>query len=126
MADQPENPEIDDPHAFDPAETVVEDHIERVRVRRAPKYSVFLVVGAALGLITAMILTFAFGDDATQSLNTGFTYSSGQVFGFLALIFIPVGLAVFGILALIFDRASRRNTREVTVDRETVQRLPEA
>src|SRR5687767_9117494 len=38
----------------------IEDHVERMRMRRAPKFSVFLLVGAALGVILAMILTFAF------------------------------------------------------------------
>lgn len=96
-------------------------HIERVRVRRAPKFSVFLLVGAGLGLLTAMILTFAFDGSTGESPNTGLVYTSGQVFGFLALICVAVGVAVFGVLALILDRASRRSAREVTVDRETVQ-----
>jgi hypothetical protein len=126
MADQPLDP--DTPHArpsapAEPAETVVEDHIERVRVRRAPKFSVFLIVGAALGMLTALILTFAFNGTANQSPNTGLVYTQGQVFGFLALICVAVGVAVFGILALVLDRTSRRRTREVTVDRETVQRF---
>lgn len=94
---------------------------ERVRVRRAPKFSVFLVVGAALGLLTAAILTFVYDGTAHQSPNTGMVYTSGQVFGFLALICVTIGIAVFAVLALLFDRASRRRTREVTIDRETVQ-----
>ena len=61
----------------------IEDHIETVRVRRAPKYSVFLVVGAALGLLVAMILTFAFNGTGGISPNTGLVYSQSQVFGFL-------------------------------------------
>ena len=46
------------------------------------------------------------------------------MFGFLAFIFIPVGLALGGTAAIIFDRRSRRHLREATVDRETVQTLP--
>jgi hypothetical protein len=94
---------------------------ERVTVRRAPKFSVFLIVGAALGLLVALILTFVFNGTANQSPNTGLVYSQGQVFGFLALICATVGIAVFGVLALILDRASRRSARQVMVDRETVQ-----
>ncbi|WP_345801129.1 potassium transporter Trk [Microbacterium sp. AZCO] len=94
---------------------------ERVRVRRAPKFSVFLVVGAGLGLLTALILTFSFNGTSGQSANTGLIYSSGQVFGFLALICVTIGVAVFAVLALILDRTVGRRTREVTVDRETVQ-----
>lgn len=99
----------------------VEDHIETVRVRRAPKISVFMIVGAALGVIVAMILTFAFDGSAEKSPNTGLVYSQGQVFGFLLLVCIPVGLALAAIVALIFDRRSRRHTRQVTVDHESVQ-----
>ncbi|QIG41118.1 potassium transporter Trk [Microbacterium sp. 4R-513] len=94
---------------------------ETVRVRRAPKFSVFLLLGAGLGLLTALILTYAFNGTLTQSQNTGLVYSPGQVFGFLALICVTVGVAVFAIIALILDRVSRKRTREVTVDRETVQ-----
>lgn len=125
MADQPDTPPNLDPEASDPSETVVEDHLERVRVRRAPKLSVFMILGGAVGLFTALILTFLYDGTANQSPNTGMVYSQGQVFGFLALIFVAIGLAVFGGIALIIDRASRRHAHEVTVDRETVHRFPE-
>jgi hypothetical protein len=96
-------------------------HIERVRVRRAPKFSVFLIVGAILGILVALILTFAFDGTVNQSPNTGLVYTTGQVFGFLALICVTAGVVVFGVLALILDRTSGRRAREVTVDRRTVQ-----
>ncbi|WP_127473709.1 potassium transporter Trk [Microbacterium sulfonylureivorans] len=99
----------------------VDDHIETVRVRRAPKISVFMIVGAALGVVVAMILTFAFDGSADKSPNTGLVYSQGQVFGFLLLVCIPAGLALAAVVALAFDRRSRRHTREVTVDHESVQ-----
>jgi len=94
---------------------------ETVRVRRAPKFSVFIIAGAGLGLLVAAILTFAFNGSAGQSQNTGLIYSPGQVFGFLALICVTIGVAVFAVLALVLDRASRSRTREVRVDRESVQ-----
>ena len=99
----------------------VDDHIETVRVRRAPKISVFLLAGGALGVLAAMILTFAFDGSAEKSPNTGLVYSQGQVFGFLLLVCIPVGLALAGLVALWFDRRSSKHTREVTVDHESVQ-----
>ncbi|MFC8681905.1 potassium transporter Trk [Microbacterium ureisolvens] len=102
-----------------------QDHIETVRVRRAPKISVFLILGAALGVLVAMILTFAFNGTAEVSPNTGVVYSQGQVFGFLTLICAPIGLALGGIVALVLDRRSRRHTREVAVDHESVQVDPE-
>ncbi len=41
--------------------TGVSQTIETVRLRRTPKYPVFLVLGAVLGVLTAVILTFAVG-----------------------------------------------------------------
>ncbi|GAA1954627.1 potassium transporter Trk [Microbacterium deminutum] len=98
----------------------IDDHVERVRVRRAPKFSVFLLAGVALGLLVALILTFAFSGTAAVSPNTGLLYSQGQVFGFLALACITAGLALGGVVALIFDRRSSRHTREVIVDHLSV------
>ena len=99
----------------------IEDHVERMRMRRAPKFSVFLAAGAVLGLIAAMILTFTFDGTADVSPNTGLVYSQGQVFGFMLLVCIPVGLAVAGIVALIFDRRSARRTKDVIVDHLSVR-----
>lgn len=96
------------------------DRIETVQVRRAPKMSVFLLLGAALGIIVAMILTFTFNGTADPSPNTGFEYSQGQVFGFLALIFIPLGIAAAGLVAVILDRRSSKKAREVRVDHDHV------
>ena len=101
------------------------DRIETVRVRRAPKISVFLILGAALGVLVAMILTFAFKGTAEVSPNTGVEYTQGQVFGFLVLICAPIGIALGGIVALIFDRRSRRHTHEIAVDHESVHVDPE-
>jgi Na+/pantothenate symporter len=101
--------------------SVVEEHIETVRVRRSPKYSVFLGGGAALGVVVAMILTFTFSGTGSTSPNTGLVYSSGQVFGFLLLICITVGVVVGGVVALLLDRALAKRTRDVIVDRESVR-----
>ena len=130
MADQAQTPDERDAAAsadaavesgaVDKPATIV-DHIETVRVRRAPKYSVFLAVGAALGLLVAMILTFVFNGTGGISSNTGLVYSQSQVFGFLALIFITVGIVAGGVTALILDRVLARRTREITVDRESVR-----
>ena len=98
MAEQAQIPDEPDAaasalsHDIAEQQSVVEDHIETVRVRRAPKYSVFLAVGAVLGILVAMILTFAYNGTGGISPNTGLVYSQTQVFGFLALICITVGV----------------------------------
>lgn len=119
-SDQPDAAASGD--AVDPAErpAYIRERVETLRVRRSPKYSVFLMAGAALGIVVAMILTLVFGDDEAASRATGFEYSTTQVFGFLALICISVGLAVGGLVALGLDRALARRTREVTVGHETI------
>jgi ABC-type Fe3+-siderophore transport system permease subunit len=109
MAEEPQNPEL--------PRTVVDDRIETLRVRRAPKFGVFLLLGAALGVFVAMILTFSFNGTADPSAS-GVMYGQMQVFGFLALVGVAVGLLVGGAVALIFDRALARRTRSVSVDHE--------
>lgn len=127
MADEANTPQTPDaaasasaePAPASPAE-LIEDRLETVTVRRAPKIAVFLVLGAALGVVVAMILTFAFHGTDEASPNTGLVYSIGQVFGFLVLICVTVGIVVGAIVALVFDRTLGRRTRRAVVDRETV------
>lgn len=101
----------------DAASAPVADDVVTATLRRSPKYTVFLLVGAAVGVLIALILTFAFNGTA-QPNDAGIQYSQGQVFGFLTLLCVPVGVAIFGVVALLLDRASRRRTRELTVSRE--------
>lgn len=113
--------ESEDPRGATVPERTMREHIETVRLRRSPKYSVFLVVGAGLGVLAAMILTFTFSGTGATSPNTGLVYTSGQVFGFLALICITVGVVLGGLTALLLDRMLARRSRDVIVDRESVR-----
>ncbi|SFR89745.1 hypothetical protein SAMN04487846_0379 [Microbacterium sp. cf046] len=127
MAEQAQTPDELDAAASPPASdereplTVVEEHVETVRVRRSPKYAVFLAAGAGLGILVALILTFFFNGTGEVSPNTGLVYSQSQVFGFLALICITVGVVLGGVIALLLDRVLAKRTREITVDRESVR-----
>ncbi|WP_438354589.1 potassium transporter Trk [Microbacterium sp. CJ88] len=112
------------PEPEDAPHPVVDDQVVTVRVRRAPKFAVFLVLGAALGLLVALILTFAFHGTDDKSPNTGLVYTSMQVFGFVALVCIAAGVLLGGAVALILDRTVGRRTREVAADLETT-RLPD-
>lgn len=99
----------------------VQHRIESARVRRSPRYVVFFVLGAALGILAALILTFAFDGSAQASPTTQVLYSASQVFGFLCLICIPIGLALGGVLALTLDRRFASRAREVRIDHERVE-----
>ncbi|MCR2784637.1 MULTISPECIES: potassium transporter Trk [unclassified Microbacterium] len=94
---------------------------ESARVRRSPKFAVFLGLGAVLGILAALILTFAFGGSAEESPNTGMVYSQTQVFGFVALICVPVGIAVGGVVAVILDRALARRGHDVQIEHERIR-----
>lgn len=126
MADQAQTPDGPDAAASvlasaspDTLPAMREDRIETVRVRRSPKYSVFFIAGAGLGVVAALILTFAF-HGSEEPTASGVVYSQGQIFGFLALICITVGVALGGVVALLFDRALARRTHDVTVGHESV------
>lgn len=106
-------------HTNEPdADEVVADRIETAQVRRAPKYAVFLVLGAAIGVFVAMILTFAFDGQPDPALGQTMQYSQAQIFGFLALVCGVIGLGLGGVVALIFERTVGRRTHQVVIDRE--------
>jgi hypothetical protein len=86
--------------------TNTDDEQTIVRIRRAPKFSVFLIVGAALGVIVALILTSSFPIDST----VGF----GATFGYFAIFGVVGGVLIGGIAALIFDRVLSRRTKTAT------------
>jgi hypothetical protein len=89
-----------------------DDRAQRVRIRRAPKFSVFLVLGALLGIFVSLVLTASFPIDPT----VGF----GPTFGYFAIYGFVGGLLLGSIVALVFDRALGRSTKTVSV---TVDRL---
>lgn len=84
-----------------------------VAVRRSPKYARLIILGALVGLIAAMILTFAFPESEE--------FSQGQVFGFLALICAAIGVALFGLIAIILDKTVGAKTRQVAADKVVPQ-----
>jgi hypothetical protein len=91
--------------------TKPDPRVQRVRIRRAPKFSVFLVLGALVGIFVSLVLTASFPIDPT----VGF----GPTFGYFAIYGFVGGLLLGSIVALIFDRALGRKARTVpaTVDR---------
>jgi hypothetical protein len=91
---------------------------EQVRVRRSAKILNFLLTGAFLGAVAALILTFAFpGNDE---------YPASQVFGFLLLLGVALGAALGGLVAVLLDRSLQRRARDVDAVREVTVAPEEA
>jgi len=87
-----------------------------VRVHRSPRYFRFMIAGAVLFAIVALILTYSFPENPT--------YDRGSVFGFLLAICATIGVALGAVVALVLDRATARRARTVQADRIDV-RVPE-
>ena len=88
--------------------------IERseVVIRRAPRFSVFLTLGAVLGALAALVATTVNAVDP----NVGFF----GTFGYLMLYGVPFGLLLGAVAALIADAVSRRRARTVVAERGVV------
>lgn len=82
-------------------------HEERttVSIRRAPRFSAFIVVGALVGLIVTLIVTSLFPADPAVGLSA--------TFGYFALFGVPVGAALGALLAIVLDRRATRRATEV-------------
>jgi hypothetical protein len=84
-----------------------------VSIRRAPKISVFLILGALVGFLGTLILT------ALQPVDpaVGFT----ALFGYFLIYGIPAGVVLGAIVAVIFDRVSSHTAKIVPAERVTVE-----
>jgi uncharacterized membrane protein len=115
-----EEPAAEEPAAAEPAaaEPTPEETVTsaQVRVRRSPRYFRFMIAGAVLFAIVALILTYSFPENPT--------YDRGSVFGFLLAICATIGVALGAVVALVLDRATARRARTVQADRIDV-RVPE-
>ena len=88
----------------------MKDQID-VAVRRSPKYSVFMGIGAVLGVFVAGILAM-FVDPADMPM--GYTVAKGV--GLMLLVLGTGGLFLGGLLALILDWTGRKRAKEFRVD----------
>ncbi len=85
-----------------------------VTIRRAPKFSVFLVVGVLVGILAALILSSVFPPDPA----VGFA----ATFGYLALYAVPIGVVLSALIAILLDgRASRRASQVIAGKLEVQQ-----
>jgi len=92
---------------LEPTETVVSE--DTVVVRRSPRYLNFMVVGAVAGALLAFLLTVIFPQNDE--------FDPAQVFGFLLLGGVTVGIAISCIVAIVLDRIVGRSATTVVVDR---------
>jgi hypothetical protein len=84
-----------------------------VSIRRAPRYARFLLAGAALGVIAALIATSVVPVDK----NVGF----GAMFGYLLLYGVPIGLALGAATAVLLDRRATRRASTVIAGKMSVR-----
>ncbi|OMH27760.1 hypothetical protein BKD30_02665 [Tersicoccus phoenicis] len=89
------------------------ESVERreLAVRRAPRFTPFLLGGAVLGFVVAGVLVFARPEDPQ--------YTPAAAFGFFAMIFGVVGVGAGALLVLGLDRRSHRRIRRATADEVT-------
>lgn len=91
---------IETPHDAD------EEERTTVSIRRAPKLSAFILVGAVVGLVATLVVVSLFPADPA----IGFA----ATFGYFALFGVPIGALLGALLALWLDRRSAsRSTRVV-------------
>ena len=88
----------------------------RARIRRAPKYPAFMIVGGGIGAIVTFILTMLFPSDPA----VGFA----ALFGYFALYGVTAGVVVGALLALFVDRVMLRRAKDATVELTVVEAPP--
>jgi hypothetical protein len=98
----------------EPTQSVVETE---VTVRRIPRYSRFLIIGAGLGAVATFILTASFPSDPA----VGF----GALFGYFLIFGVPTGVVIGALVAIVLDASFKRRARSALAERTTVDPLPD-
>ncbi|BDZ48098.1 hypothetical protein GCM10025867_03390 [Frondihabitans sucicola] len=105
MSTAPQSPQQPEPQ--------VETTRDEVRVRRAPKYPVFIFGGIVLGIVATFIaVAVAPGSDETPFV---------QAFGYFVLYGIAIGALFGAIVAVIFDAVANRRARSIETERTVVE-----
>ena len=105
-SEQPQNPS---------AENEIVRAEATVTLHRAPRYRNFMLLGAILGVLLALILTVAFPENED--------YDRVQIFGFLLLGGVAVGTTLGAVVALVIDRIIGRSKMSVVADRLSIDEL---
>ncbi|MFT4122474.1 MAG: hypothetical protein QM635_01420 [Microbacteriaceae bacterium] len=89
---------------------------DEVRLRRAPRYGTFIVLGVVLGFLAALVGTVALPvDEAVGAI---------PMLGYLSCYGVPAGALLGAAVAIVLDRLSARRARTVTAERTTVAETP--
>ena len=75
--------------------------VRQARVRRAPRYGVFLATGALIGLVTALV------SGLTGPGDPG--VGRAKLVGYLAIAFVLLGATLGGLVAVSIERWGRRD-----------------
>ena len=105
-SEQPQNPS---------AENEIVRAEAAVTLHRAPRYRNFMLLGAIVGVLVALILTVSFPE--TEE------YERIQIFGFLLLGGVAVGTTLGAVVALVIDRIIGRSKMSVVADRLSIDEL---
>ncbi|MGY3263712.1 hypothetical protein ACVJ1F_002876 [Frigoribacterium sp. 2355] len=110
--DDQQRPEpVVEPSADRAAESIVER--DEVTVRRAPKVPVFLIIGAALGVVVSLIVTSLFPFDSGEGV--------AQTYGYISLWGLTIGGAVGCVVAIVAEQVTSRGAKRVQVERERLE-----
>lgn len=89
---------------------------EQVRLRRAPRLWVFLVLGVIVGAIVTLIVTSL--SEADPKVGFAATY------GYFCLYGVSAGFVLGAVVGLLLDRRSTRRARTVTAELARVDDPP--
>lgn len=82
--------------------------VDRTKVRKAPRFGRFAVVGGLLGLLVAVIQSQLAQPAVIAEAGGPWASNEWGFFWLMAAIFVPIGVLVMCGVALLADRRSRR------------------
>ena len=118
MTPEPDpDPQVDSGSRTGPEEPSRSTVETEVTMRRIPRYSRFLILGAGLGAVATFILTASFPSDP----KVGF----GALFGYFLIFGVPAGVVIGAVTAIVLDTGLKRRARNVMAEHTTVDPLPD-
>ncbi|MGU3410400.1 hypothetical protein ACLBWP_09850 [Microbacterium sp. M1A1_1b] len=96
---------------------------DRVTIRRAPKFGVFIIGGGVVGfLVVVVVIALTLNiDRGGQTESVGF----GGLVGYFGLWGVAVGGFVGALVAIVLDRVLARRAADLTAERVAVETPPE-